>query len=170
MVTNFINDPKDLTQKELKSLLDYNEKTGVFYWKVDRNQYIKKGSWAGQRNPQGYIRINVKGRKTYAHRLAWLYMYGKWPEGEIDHINDVPWDNAIKNLQVIPRDMNILKQNSRSNKTNDLPMGVTIHSQTKKYWARFRQKSLGLFDDLEEAVKAYKKAKSTYIKESVTQI
>ena len=79
MVGNYIRDPENLTQELLKKLLVYDKKTGIFYWNEDRNQYIKKGDKAGQENKEGYVRINISGRKTYAHRLAWLYEYGVWP-------------------------------------------------------------------------------------------
>lgn len=156
-MAQFINDP-DLTQKDLKGLLEYNTKSGNFFWKVDRNQHILKGMLAGQENKEGYVRINIKGRKTYAHRLAWLYVYGEWPDGEIDHINEKPNDNRIENLRVVSRKTNVLRHKKRSHKTNDLPIGITWHGQSKKYWVRLKGKSLGLYTNLEQAKRVRKEA------------
>lgn len=158
----YINDPANLTQKELKDLLFYDKETGAFIWNVDRNQHVLKGSWAGQQNEEGYIRISLKGRKTYAHRLVWFYVHGVWPDGEIDHINGKPWDNRIENLRVVNRHFNVIRQRVRKTKKSKLPKGVTLHSQSGKYWARFRKKSLGLYSTIEDAVAVLEKIRKEY--------
>lgn len=47
----------------------------------------------------------------------------------------------------------------------DLPVGVFLHEKTRKYKSVHRGKSLGIFDSVEEASRAYKQAKERYIKE-----
>lgn len=47
------------------------------------------GDVAGCVDKDGYIQIRLKGKMYPAHRLAWLYVYGEWPQDEIDHINCV---------------------------------------------------------------------------------
>jgi len=42
---------------------------------------------AGRVNAFGYRRIQAKGRDYPAHWLVWLYFKGKWPNGEVDHID-----------------------------------------------------------------------------------
>ena len=85
-----------ITQEELKELLDYNPETGLFTWNVYNN--IKNKTTAGTFN-DGYIQIKIKQKIYQAHRLAWLYVYGEWPKGQIDHINGIRDDNRIENLR-----------------------------------------------------------------------
>jgi hypothetical protein len=37
--------------------------------------------------------------KYSAHRLAWFYVHGKWPQSGIDHRNGDIGDNRIENLR-----------------------------------------------------------------------
>ncbi|MFW4291481.1 HNH endonuclease [Salmonella enterica subsp. enterica serovar Paratyphi C] len=46
----------------------------------------------------GYIRIYINKKWYLAHRLAWLYVTGKWPINVIDHINRNKADNRFINL------------------------------------------------------------------------
>ena len=87
---------KDLTQKELKELFDYDKDTGIFTWRVDKGT-AKKGSVAGCES-KGYISIRINGKLYLAHRLVWLYIYGYFPENLIDHNNGIKNDNRISNL------------------------------------------------------------------------
>jgi len=78
----------ELTQQRLKDLLEYDPETGQFRRVVatGRHGRWKINSVAGNLNCKlGYIQISIDGVLYYAHRLAWLYMNGKWPEHEIDH-------------------------------------------------------------------------------------
>ncbi len=85
-----------LTQEELKNKLHYNPDTGVFTRrKLGKKQYGVTGGYNGK----GYLRITVGEKRYYSHRLAWLYMYGAFPSGEIDHKNHIRDDNRISNLR-----------------------------------------------------------------------
>ena len=80
-----------ITQERLKEVLKYNSETGEFTRKIAKGGKIKDSS--------GYILISVDGEKYYAHRLAWLYMYGEFPKNSIDHINKIKDDNHLYNLR-----------------------------------------------------------------------
>ena len=41
-----------------------------------------------------------------AHRLAWLYVHGAWPEKQLDHINRDKDDNRINNLREVDNKQN----------------------------------------------------------------
>ena len=92
---NCIMEASMLTQAKLKSLINYNPVTGEF----SRAGYAKCGTLTYQ----GYLAIQVAGKRYYAHRLAWFYMTGKWPEDEIDHKNRIRNDNRWENLREADR-------------------------------------------------------------------
>jgi hypothetical protein len=92
--------------KELKKLLKYDRKTGVFTWKPRGNPRFDTrfaGTVAGCEHTSGRGRkswaIKLNGRKYYAHILAWAYVNGEWPEEEIDHVDHNTLNNRIRNLR-----------------------------------------------------------------------
>jgi hypothetical protein len=102
-----------MTQEELHKLLEYNLETGEFFWKISVAKKIKPGKKAGQVcKIHGYETIGIKGKNYKSHRLAWMYVYGKWPEIEIDHINRIKTDNRICNLRDVTRSINNLNRNT----------------------------------------------------------
>lgn len=97
-----------LTQQELKRLLSYDSETGIFYWRVKRGP-ARPGTACNYRNRANgkeRIKIRIKNRLYAAHRLAWLYFYGEWPNGPVDHINRIPTDNRIVNLRLATHQQN----------------------------------------------------------------
>ena len=78
---------RSLDGKSLRSLLDYNPDTGIFWWRMQPSRSVKAGAAAGSVSSKGYIVIRINGMKFMAHRLAWLHTHGVWPEHEIDHLN-----------------------------------------------------------------------------------
>ena len=51
-------------------------------------------------NSEGYRIINIDGIEYYAHDLAFLYMTGEVPKGEVEHINGIKDDDSWKNLRL----------------------------------------------------------------------
>lgn len=86
------------TAERLRELLDYNEETGAFRWKVSRGGKLK-GSVAGCPHPDGGVYIGVDGIVYYAHHLAWTMKTGCWPTKEIDHRDVDRANNAWLNLR-----------------------------------------------------------------------
>ena len=103
-----------LSQDRLREILDYSPETGIFRWKVSRGGTARAGSIAGWKRPDGYVRINVDRKLHYAHRLAWLYVYGQRVTKEIDHINGDPSDNRIANLREASHSENLANQKLRA--------------------------------------------------------
>ena len=87
-----------VTQERLKQLLLYVKKTGRFYWRQSHGG-IGRGTEAGTVNGDGYIRICIDRRPYFAHRLAWLYVHGEHPIGNIDHRHGDRRDNRIAKLR-----------------------------------------------------------------------
>lgn len=96
-----------LTAKQLCEFLTYDPGTGIFRWRVARNNRIKAESVAGSlHRGTGYHEIHINGRTYLAHRLAWLYMTGDWPPHDIDHRNLVKDDNRWSNLREATQSLN----------------------------------------------------------------
>lgn len=159
-----------LTQKELKELLDYDEVTGKFTWKVQSGRQ-KAGDVAGSFSKKiGYFLIGVKGVRHYAHRLAWLYMTGEWPEHVVDHKDTNGANNSFKNLQAVTQRKNINKA-ERSGGVYGVP-GVIAYppSVRKNMKNHFHAKivvdginiGLGSFYDVKSAYEAYAEAKEKH--------
>lgn len=114
-----------LTADVLRDLLHYDPETGIFtrIKIVAPQSRVKVGDVAGARNHDGYWRVKVGGRsgRTYqAHRLAWLYMTGEWPIGEIDHKDLDPSNNRWLNLREADRSTNIANTRRRSDNTSGM--------------------------------------------------
>lgn len=110
-----------ITQERIRKLFRYSPVVGVFEKIVGsgRKGHPKRWVLAGACNPAtGYIYINFDNKKVPAHRMAWLYMYGSLPDGQIDHIDGDRSNNAITNLRVVtPAENSWNCPNRRSNKS-----------------------------------------------------
>ena len=153
-----------LTQPRLKELLSYDETTGVFVWLAALPGTAQVGAAAGHvHRRSGYVRISADGQKYNAHRLAWLYVHGAWPAGEIDHIDGNKSNNAISNLRHVDRAGNQqnLKKAQVNNSSDFLGVSWSIHKQ--KWVAQIQlhgaKKHLGYYDSAEKAHEAYLTAK-----------
>ena len=151
-----------ITLDRLKEVLNYNPDTGVFTWKIINSNAVLNKNYAGGVDEKGYIRIKIDNKKYRAHRLAFMYMVGRWPV-EIDHINLNKSDNRWCNLREANRSQNCLNKNVKS--TNIL--GVKGVSKVgNKYSSEISvngfRKYLGLFNSLEEAKMAYNDAAMFY--------
>lgn len=149
--------------ERLVELLSYSPDTGVFSWKQDRRGIIRKGDAAGHFHSRGYVSICVDGTSYKAHRLAWLYVHGKPPADQIDHINGVRDDNRIANLREATSAEN--HQNQGLHPTNSSGYhGVTWVPQRKRWKAQIKvlgkNKHLGMYREPEAAAEAYKAAKA----------
>ena len=150
-----------ITQSELKEVLEYNPDTGLFIWlKSNGNRRLKAGDAAGTKMRAGYIRITIKGRMYPAHRLAYLYMTGNFPENFIDHINHIKDDNRWTNLRDATNSQNQANRLKLKNNTSGYK-GVCWHIARKKWIAQIMYMNklihLGYYTTPEEAHEAYKK-------------
>jgi len=146
-----------LTQERLKEVLSYDPETGVFVRKITaNNNKAKKGDLAGHLNKIGYLEMKVDGKRYYAHRLAWLYVNGYFPELNIDHINRKRNDNRIKNLREASQQCNVRNAKMKSSNKSGIT-GVCWYKPSKKWKAQITSGTtinLGHFKDFNDAVKA----------------
>lgn len=150
-----------LTQGRVKELLLYNSEHGTFVWKGSRKGVPnKKGLNAGYVHSTKNHFICIAGVKYRAHRLAWLYMTGKWPKNEIDHVNLNRLDNRWKNLREATHSQNNANTAKRANHSGRFK-GAYFHKLTGKWRSQIKKDGrlyyLGLFDAEEQAHIAYSK-------------
>lgn len=149
-----------ITQSQLKKLFHYEPKTGLFTRKVSTAKCVKVGDIAGCDNGRGYLRIKIDGKNYMNHRLAFMYMIGRFPNEETDHINHDKHDNRWCNLRECSRQEN-LRNYPIGNRNKSGYMGVCYHKRQKKYCARIRTGSgslhIGSFDSPLDASIAYRK-------------
>lgn len=148
---------KALTAQRLREVVSYDAATGCFV-------RVGTGKPAGTVKSNGYLHFSVDGKKYGAHRLAWLFVHGAFPEGDIDHIDGDRKNNAIGNLRDVCRAVNLqnLRVAKSHNKSTGL-LGAYFHKPSGRYTSRIqsmgKDKHLGMFDTAEAAHAAYLAAK-----------
>jgi len=149
-----------ITQDRIKELLYYNKQFGIFVWKISRGT-AKAGSIAGHVDAHGYQIIKVDGTNYKAHRLAILYVNGKFPVDDVDHINGIRNHNSFINIRAATRTENTANQKIRNTNTSGI-MGVCWHKASKKWSAYImygkERSTMGLHTDFFEACCARKSA------------
>ena len=153
----------NISSETLKQILHYNPKTGLFTRITRSARAVQIGDVAGSMTDRGYIEISVLNTRYRAHRLAFLYMSGAWPEGEVDHINGKRDDNRWVNLREGSLTKN--RQNIRRAQENNLfgLLGVYLGDGPNPWRARITVNKkcihLGSFRTKESAHAAYLAAK-----------
>lgn len=161
-----------LTAARLRELLSYDHDSGDFRWRGKPRQSVNVGDVAGYVTSAGYVRIKIENSRYMAHRLAWLYVYGDWPAGEIDHINGVQGDNKIFNLRILSRRGNQHSQTKVPVNSKSGERGVT--QKGGRFVARIFNDgasiNLGTYNTKMEAKAAYWTAKKRLHPEVVERI
>jgi hypothetical protein len=160
-----------LTQKYVKSILDYDPETGVFTWRprplrpgferTDKAWNTRRvGTEAGTVNVDGYVAINLLGVPRYAHRLAFLWMEGQMPD-QVDHRDLDKANNRWENLRPADYQGNAANRGLRADNTSGFK-GVVWDARRELWAARIglngTQVYLGYYRSKEAAAAAYKAA------------
>jgi hypothetical protein len=144
----------DITHQRLIEILLYDSGTGHFFWRVQRKK-CSIGSRAGNQMPAGYRRICIDGVSYYEHRLAWLYVNGEWPSGEIDHKPRIKNLNAVTELRDVSRSQNQMNKSIGKNNISGVK-GVGWNNSRNKWVARIKKDRqtifLGVFDLKDDAI------------------
>ncbi len=168
----------EITQSYLKSCLHYNPDLGCFFWRERPIEHFKnKRAWAAWNSrfsgklagclckSTGYVRLHLNRKLHLAHTLVWIYIHGKPPAGEIDHISGRRDDNRPGNLRDVSHKEN--QRNMRRSKRNTSgKTGVYMHSDSGKWvsqvFAQGKVRYLGSFVSKSDAIAAREAANIKY--------
>lgn len=159
-----ISNIKEISQETLNHWFIYDKCTGNWTYRFNTKQGLT-GENATVKHSAGYLTVRV-GKKDYlAHRLAFMYVLGRFPFDQVDHINQNKADNSWNNLREVNNQIN--HQNESLSCNNKVKVtGVCLHKPTNKYRAYIMvnkvHKHLGLFNTVEEAKLAREKANIRY--------
>lgn len=147
----------ELTADYLREVLDYDPETGVCRWKkcFFSNRVGQRAGSVIDRPTGRHRTMRFFGRQYYEHRLIWLYVHGRWPTGEIDHINGDGTDNRLVNLREATKSQNMANAGHWGHNTTGFK-GVT--RSRGKWQARIGKAGrvfLGRFDSPQAAQAAY---------------
>lgn len=157
-----------LSASEARRLFSYDKETGVLTRKVKVSQRTKVGDPAGsihKHRTKTYLTVCVNYSDYLCHRVIWLIVTGDWPEHEVDHEDGNGLNNRWSNLQCVTNAQNRKNTRRQSNNTSG-QTGVHWCENEKKWIARIsvdrKRYLLGLFEELDDAIAARKKAEKDY--------
>lgn len=140
----------------LKALLSYDPETGIFTWTKDIGHCVKVGQIAGNLSVKGYWKFQLAGKIYLAHRVAFLFMKGRWPR-IIDHKDGDRQNNRWSNLREVTSSQSVT--NSVRNVGASGLRGVNFNPKLSKWLVRIgyegQRTYVGSYDTKEEAERAY---------------
>ena len=155
-----------ITLEYLKRILRYEPDTGDWIWLTALSKKIEIGDKAGWRNEEyGYIQLRIDTKLYLGHVLAWFYMTGEWPKGEVDHIDLNKTNDKWLNFRLITHQQNNFNKGVNINNTSGFK-GVSWDKKSKKFAAYikldYKKMHLGYFESKIDAAQAYDRAAIKY--------
>ena len=143
-----------ITLEALRAALSYDPATGLFFWKYARSN-IQAGSMAGTTRKDGRRQISLGGQFYLASRLAWFYVMGSWPVGDVDHRDRNKSNDAFDNLRDASHGKNMANRAKWSGQSKFLG----VHPRRGRWAASIcsagQHRRLGVFPTQELAAQAY---------------
>lgn len=147
-----------ITQTKLKEYLNYNPITGNLTWRKRPSKNIHLHTRAGTLDKNGYRYISLLGKRYPEHRLIWCLVHGQFPDGDIDHINQIRDDNRLENLRVVSKAENARNRTRKDSKLDEV--GIWWCRTRKRYVAEITKNGKKVyqksFKDIDEAIKQRK--------------
>jgi len=160
---NFKN-ANQITQQRLKELFSYDKETGLFV-RIKAISNTKIGDVLRKKDSKGHLQVRIDGKMYSVHRLVWLYVFGVFPSGQIDHINGIRSDNRFNNLRNVSKSINAQNIHGARKDSKTKLLGASFHKASGKYVSQISINKkiihLGLFLTPEEAHQKYILAKRT---------
>lgn len=150
-----------LTAERLRELLHYDPKTGIFTRRVTVNSVARAGDVCGGDDSHGYLQVKIDRRGYRLNRLAWLYMTGDWPAGDVDHRDTIRTNNCWTNLRDVSHRVNAQNLRKATSKSKTGFLGVV--KKGNRFDANIKTngkaKYLGSYSQPDQAHAAYLAAK-----------
>lgn len=161
----------------LPILLELEPETGRLFWRhrplelfsgerAEREMRRWNGRYAGKQaftasDTHGYRHGSIFGNLYLAHRVVFAITTGRWPDGQVDHINGNRQDNRPDNLREVELLDNARNQcRPRSNTSGE--NGICWDSSHNKWLVQIgngqRQVKVGRYSSLDHARVARKAA------------
>ena len=146
-------------------------KDGWLYWNKTLHNKSQRDKKAGTIKQNGYVEIQYKHKRYYAHRLIFELLKHPIPEGcVINHIDGNPKNNLISNLECVSHVINLHSIRKLTNNTTGY-RGISI-DKYGKYFAevmingiRYRLRT----SDLDEAQSFLYEKRKTLLMSSITE-
>lgn len=160
---------KKMTEEELALKLKedyvYDPDSGLVTNARKRTGRGKAGDVVGTTNRGGYLVMTLNSKTQLIHRVAFLYMTGKWPTGFVDHRDTDRTNNRWSNLRDVDRNVNARNKSVQKNNSSGV-VGVSW-SSTASLWradicVEGKQIWLGSFQHKEDAIFARTTAEKDY--------
>lgn len=160
----------EIEPEALSDLIHYDAETGRLTWMSRSASSFARPSdakrWEANfsgrpaltaLNDQGYLTGIIKGRPYRAHRVAWALAHGRWPDGQIDHLNGDRADNRLVNLRDVTGSHNQRNAKLQRNSQSGV-CGVYWHAARGKWRAEItfdgKTRHLGQFSTKADAERA----------------
>ncbi len=94
----------NVTPENLAKLFYIGDREGggkELFWKNPRGWKVKAGTPAGTIHLKANI-VQINGVALYCHDVAYILQTGKFPEGEVIHLDGDSANHDIGNLHIVP--------------------------------------------------------------------
>jgi len=160
-----VGEKEMIDQETVKKLFHYDAESGMLIWRFGNGRNVKPWQEVKAKNGNGYYTAKIHGKSYLAHRLAWLYVHGSFPNKYIDHKNRIRNDNRLCNL----RDVNTTDNAQNISLPSHNKSGYIGVSWIKSHncWTVYvkvnkKNKWLGYYKNLDDAVAARKAGEKQY--------
>lgn len=167
---------KSIPVLTLRESVSYDKETGLFKWLERPIWHFKNDAkWSAAQaqkrwnttyagkpafctiGKNGYLSGVIDCVRIHAHRAAWAWSTGQWPDETIDHKNRDRLDNRLVNLRAASFSDQIRNTTSRGGTSKY--KGVSFRKDRDVWRATIStggaQTALGTFEKEEEAARAY---------------
>lgn len=154
----------------LHKRLRYEPDTGKLFWRDCEDmpnswRAVNAGKQAFAYSSRGYKMGRINGVSYRAHRVVYAMHHGKWPTGQIDHIDGCRSNNRADNLREVTHKENHRNKTMPSTNTSGVA-GVRWNKRIHRWGASIivdgRVIYLGWFKNIDEAAEARAKGAAKF--------